>query len=134
VSTINAKRLWEATGTWNLHDESKRMPVFAIQPSQFHELLRQREEWDRDIETYVNQLALPTLWLKYESLLCDEQAFLAKIFAFLGVQSQVLHGRTYKHTKDDLSEVINNFDELRSLYASTRYEPMFDEVLARKDE
>lgn len=132
VSTLNARRLWETTGTWNLLDESKRMSTFSIRPHQFHKLLLERELWDLDIENYVNQLSLPTLWLKYEDLLCDEQTFLANVFAFLGVPPHLLRGRTYKHTKDDLRQAIENFDELRTTYAGTCYEPMFDEILAQK--
>jgi hypothetical protein len=41
-----------------------------------------------------------------------------------------LEARTLKHTNDDLRQVILNFDELRSGYAGTPYEHMFDEALA----
>jgi LPS sulfotransferase NodH len=129
ISTINAKRLWEVTGAWNLLDEAKRMPAFVVDPMKFGELLVQREQWDREIEEYARQLALPTLWLKYEDLLCDEPAMVAEIFAFLGVRPMTLHGRTHKHTSDNLREAIRNFDALRAPYAGTRYETMFDEVL-----
>jgi hypothetical protein len=39
-----------------------------------------------------------------------------------------VQGRTYKHTPDDLSQVILNLDELRARWSGTLYEPMFDDA------
>jgi LPS sulfotransferase NodH len=128
VSTLNAHNLWKKTGAWNLLDESNRMPAFTVDPQQFGELLHQREQWDHELETYVDELSLPTLRLWYEDLLQDEDAFLKQIFAFLGVKPMPVQGRTYKHTPDDLSQAILNLDELRARWSGTLYEPMFDDA------
>lgn len=129
VSTINAKRLWEKTGNWNLLNESDRTKEFSINPEKFKMLLNEREQWDRELNSYVARLELPTLDLFYEDLLRDEQEFITKVFDFLGVKARPVEGRTLKHTKDDLRQVITNFDELRSFFTGTQYEPMFDEIL-----
>jgi LPS sulfotransferase NodH len=130
VSTINAHQLWEKTGAWNLLSEAERMPAFHIDPQQFDGMLHEREAWDHELDNYVGTLSLPTLRLWYEDLLQDESGFFGKVFDFLGVTSMSVRGRTYKHTQDDLSQVVKNFEELRLRYRDTRYAPMFDEGLA----
>ncbi len=130
VSTLNARRLWERAGTWNLLDESKRRDqALQVDFQEFDRLLRQREAWDQELEEYVERLGLPTLMLYYEDLLVDEAAFLNQVFAFLGVRPQPVQGRTLKNTRDNLRDVLANFEELRERYRNTRYAAMFDEVL-----
>lgn len=129
ISTINAKRLWEASGNWNLLNESSRLPAFAVDPDEFAERLQQREAWDRELEAYVQRLQLPTLTLHYEDLLKDENSFKQRVYSFLGVKPKPAQGITLKNTNDDLREVILNFDELYARYSGTPYQVMFDEVL-----
>jgi hypothetical protein len=40
-----------------------------------------------------------------------------------------LDGASLKHTNDDLRQAVVNFEDLRRLYAGTRYAPMFDDGL-----
>ncbi len=129
VSTVNAKRLWEKSGTWNLLDEKNRLSEFAINPDVFDELLQQRIQWDDELESYVQSLHLPTLKLYYEELLTDEAGFIRRVYDFLGLKPKPAQGITLKNTKDDLRHVLLNFDDLRAKYAGTRYQAMFDEVL-----
>lgn len=129
VSTINAKRLWEKSGYWNLLDESNRMPAFEINLELFDELLQTRLKLDREIENYVKNLQLPTLQLYYKDLLEDEDGFINNVFSFLGVKPKPVEGITKKHTKDNLREVILNFDEIYEKYKGTEFEPMFNEVV-----
>ena len=128
VSTLNARRQWQVSGNWNLLSESTRLPPFEVDPAEFQAMLAQREELDRQLETYAGQLELPTLRLWYEDLLADETVFVDKAVSFLTGKSQRLQGATLKNTSDDLKTAVLNFDELRKRYAGTRYEPMFDEV------
>ncbi len=129
VSTINAKRLWEKSGYWNLLDESNRMKAFAVDLDMFDEILQTRLKLDEDIENYVQGLQLPTLQLYYEELLQDCDQFLDDIFAFLGVKPRTVKGITKKHTKDDLRKVILNFDEVYAKFKGTEFEPMFNEIV-----
>jgi hypothetical protein len=130
VSTLNARRQWEVSGNWNLLDESTRLPAFAVDLDEFEALLRERERLDRELEDYAQYLRLPTLSLLYEGLLRDQHDFIRQVFDFLEVQHRPVVGMTLKNTKDNLREAILNFDELRAKYRGSRYEPMFDEVLA----
>lgn len=134
VSRINARRLYEATGKWNLYDKSNRMPPMSIDLETFAHYLRDREEADNELTTFVSQLDLPTLHVNYEELLLDREGVLRNIFDFLNVPPHPVQEKTVKHTRDDLREVIENFDELRAEYTGTVYEAMFDEVLLPGDE
>ena len=126
ISTINAKRLWENSGHWNLLEEKNRQPAMDVDPDEFDTLLKIREKWDTDLEQYVQQLNLPTCQLYYEDLLQNESHFLKKIFDFLDVPLKPVQGKTIKHTSDNLREVITNFEKLRSQYKNTNYELMFE--------
>lgn len=129
ISTINAKRLYEASGNWNLLDEKNRQSSFEIDPTEFGELLEERQTWDQELEAYSSQLNTPKIKLFYEDLLQNEQELLDKVFAHIKVKPRPVQGKTLKHTKDNLREVITNFDQLRYRYVGTVYEQMFDEVL-----
>jgi LPS sulfotransferase NodH len=130
VSTLNARRQYRVSGNWNLLSESTRLPSFEVDFGEFDALLHEREQLDRDLERYVEDLRLPTLALTYEDLLADQHAFVGRTLAFLGVEAQAAPGATLKNTRDDLREAVLNFDALRAQYRGTRFEPMFDEVLA----
>jgi LPS sulfotransferase NodH len=130
VSTLNARRQWEASGNWNLLSESTRLPPFKVEPVNLDRLVVERERLDSELESYVEALHLPTLRLFYEDLLASPLTFVHQTVDFLGVDRHPVSGTTLKNTDDNLREAILNFDELRSRYLGTRYEAMFDEVLA----
>lgn len=129
VSRINARRLWEATGKWNLYREKDRLPPLEIDLAEFAAFLREREEADQALSAYVNGLQLPALRVCYEELLTNRQRVLQETFSFLGVPFVDVKGKTKKNTSDDLRDAVANFDDLRAAYAGSPYERMFDEVL-----
>jgi LPS sulfotransferase NodH len=131
VSRINARRLYEASGKWNLYKESDRMPAAGFDPEQFDQYLKEREASDRELNEYVARLDLPKLHVEYEDLLVNRDAVLGRVFEFLRIRPFPVQGKTLKHTGDDLHDVVLNFDELRGRYAGTVYAPMFDEVLVQ---
>lgn len=129
VSRINARRLHERSGNWNLYKEEDRMPPANFDPDEFAQFLKEREDADQELDQYVNKLNLPTLLITYEELMAGKDIVLSKVFNFLNIPHLHLEGKTLKHTSDNLRDVILNFDELRSRYSGTPYELMFDEVL-----
>jgi LPS sulfotransferase NodH len=129
VSRINARRLHDVTGNWNLYDSSDRMPPMVVDPGEFDRFLKERAAAERELEDYVARLGLPTLRLDYEEMLVDRETALARVFGFLQVRPVALEGRTLKHTPDDLRRVVLNFDDLVHRYTGTAYEPMFREVI-----
>lgn len=129
VSKINAKRLHDKTGNWNLYNESDRLPPAVLDVGEFDALVQEREALDRELANYVATLKLPVLAVCYEDLLQNRDNILAQIFNFLNAKSIAVTGKTKKNTRDDLREVIENYDALYTHYAGTRYESMFEEVL-----
>jgi LPS sulfotransferase NodH len=129
VSWINAWRLYNVNGDWNLYKASERPAALTIDPAEFRTMLERIEERNRLLRDYVMSLELPTLSLYYEDLLVDERNTIDLVLSFLGVPSQPVGGKAIKNTSDNLRQVIKNFDELRSLYTGTPYETMFDEVI-----
>jgi len=130
VSRINAKRLHDVTGNWNLYNEKERLPAFEIDPDMFHQYLLERIKADEELTNFTEKLNLPTLKMVYEDLLVNRDLVLSRVFDFLGVDPFPVQGKTLKNTSDDLKEVILNFEQLRSKYLGTKFESMFDEVLA----
>ena len=129
VSRINARRLYEASGHWNLYKESDRLPPLDIDPLQFDQYLEERRQADQALDDYAAGLGLPKIKVEYEDLLVNRDRAMNELFSFIKVRPQQLQGKTLKNTQDDLREVVLNFDALRARYAGTAYEPMFDEVL-----
>ena len=131
ISTINADRLYQASGKWNLLKEDDRMPPFTVDIDQFDKMLQERLRWDDEMQAFCDQLNLPKITLYYEDLLEDKEGFLRRVFSFLGVKPKPVTEKTIKHTRDNLREVLTNFDELRARYIGTPYEIMFDEVIVK---
>lgn len=129
VSRINARRLYEATGYWNLYNEKERLPPPVIDFGEFDQYLQEREEAIQELEQFCDSLELPKMNIVYEDLLLDRDNVLNKLYSFLHIKPHPVQSKPIKSTSDDLSEAIENFDELRGHYAGTKYEAMFDEVL-----
>lgn len=128
VSHLNAIRLREATGDWNLYREEDRLPPFAPSVEEFEVALRAGEEKQRRLREYAADLARPALWLHYEDILTDPPTAFRRLFSFLGVTYGGNSGRARKNTSDDLRQALANYDQLRDRYRGTRYEQMFDDV------
>lgn len=128
VSVLNASRLRDATGKWNLETEADRLPAFEIKIEVFKRLLEATEKRDRALEEYIDSLGLDVVAIDYEDLLADEQSVFNRVFGALGVEPIEIEKRSVlKGTSDDLRDAIVNFDELRAAFIGTPYEMMFDE-------
>lgn len=130
ISRINARRLWEKSGYWNLYNEADRPSPLEVDLDQFAQYLQERIEADQKLDDFVSRLELPTFKIIYEDLLVDRDAVITKVFDFLRVKHFPVEGKSIKATSDDLRQAVKNFDELRACYTGTIYAPMFDEVLA----
>ncbi len=130
VSYFVGKKLSESTGMWGLFKDEDRPSAIYIDPVEFDEHLRIREQLQQDQDRYITGLGLPTLPLCYEDLLVNKDDVLQQIFTFLGVKQLPVQAASLKITSDNLRDAILNFDELKAKYIGTQYETMFDEVLA----
>lgn len=129
ISWLNAERLFQETGEWNLTKKEDPLPAPVIDPERFAHRLEQMEKATAALEQYGNGLGLPCHSLYYEDLLIDLDSALEKIFRFLDVESAPTQCELRKNTSDNLRDAIMNFDELRTRYVGTPYLEMFDEIL-----
>ena len=127
VSRLNAQRLHESSGNWNLYREEDRLPPLVADPAEFAACLEERAQAEAELKNYVSGLHLPIQRLVYEELLGNRDGTMERVFSFLGLRNATVVSRTLKHTSDDLRQALANFDELRGRFSGTRYEPMFDE-------
>jgi LPS sulfotransferase NodH len=132
VSLLNAMRLNDATGEWNLYRAGDRPPAFRVDVGTFRNWLERIEAANGRLVEYVEGMSLPLLRIDYEDLLVDERRTMSAVCEFLGAcYDPSRRGKCLKNTDDDLRKVVLNLDQLRSEFTGTRYEPMFDEVLVR---
>lgn len=129
VSWVTGEERYRATGEWNRRVGEARLAPVHIDPAVLAESLAFVERHRREIEQFVESLAVPTLSVAYEDLLKRRQAVLQEACRFLGVRSRPLTSSLAKNTSDDLRHSVANFDQLRDRYRGTRYEAMFDEVV-----
>ncbi len=129
VSRVNARRLHDKIGVWNLYDEADRLAPAMLDYEQFDTMVRNREAQDKALSEFVARFDLPKMVIAYEDLLQDRDRVLHELFDFLRIRWVPLEATTKKNTGDDLRQAIANYDEIRERYAGTRYEAMFDEVL-----
>lgn len=127
ASRLNAARLYKATQEWNLLDEADRQGSFQVDLEEFNQMLRRVEYEHRALNAFADYLRVPKLELEYEDLLVDRDAWFHSVFTFLGIAPRPLQSSVLKNTKDDLREVITNFDEVKERYRGTAFEPMFEE-------
>ncbi|MFU8773197.1 MAG: hypothetical protein ACNA8H_12350, partial [Anaerolineales bacterium] len=99
ISRINAARLHELSGNWNLYDESNRLPPMEVDLTQFERYLKEREAADNELDDYVNRLDLPKHKIVYEDLLVDKDNTLKELLDFLKVANLPLQAKTLKNTK-----------------------------------
>jgi hypothetical protein len=73
----------------------------------------------------IRQMQLPHIELVYEKLAQDYSQALLPVLDFLGVDKEIkLNTEVRKITSDDLSQVIENYQEVTNTLASTKYEQL----------
>ena len=97
VSRINARRLHEATGNWNLYKDSDRQPAMTVDLDEFHTFVREREDADANLADFVSNLQLPTTLIQYEELQKDKDAVLRRVFSLLKCEPSAV-GKQNKKT------------------------------------
>jgi LPS sulfotransferase NodH len=127
ISKINARRLYKASGYWNLYSEKDRMPPMEVDIQEVDKLLVERQDAEHDLDEYISQLSLPTIKIVYEDLLVERDKTIGKVLDFLGVRTHPLSETTMKHTSDDLRDIVENFDALDRHFSGTAYQSMLKE-------
>jgi hypothetical protein len=126
VSHLNARRLHEVRGEWNLTGGQPTLGPFEIDPEQFDGMLAQVTFEQHMLDAFARYIRTPVLRLEYDDLLRDRAAWFGAACGFLGRPAVEPESGVRKNTRDDLREVLLNFDVLRARYARTRFAAMFD--------
>ena len=75
----------------------------------------------------LEQFGCSAMFVNYEEIVADQKAVTDKIFQFLGVPSvQVLGSKYKKATADDLSEAVENYQELCEAVSQTEFRDLLD--------
>jgi hypothetical protein len=139
VAHIYGQRLYKNTKhkygerAWNLFDETDRLGPQHIEVAEFDRMLRQVVALHRRLHVYTSSLEVPKLNLEYAELLGGRKEWFRSVFDFLGVEPCQLNSRVLQNEPDDLRKALANFDELKSYYAGTEFEAMFDEMVSEEE-
>ncbi len=125
VSAICSNMLKEKVNDFNVYSEKDRLGRVTIPPEEFDRTLTEREVLDQELNDFVTGLELPTLEIFYEDVLESVERQVERVCEFLEVPYQKTHSDMVKASSDNLQEMLENFDELKSRYAGTPYEAMF---------
>ena len=127
------KRSLEQNGTkiWNIRQDNDKVLAHCISPEVFDFWLKKYSVEKQELIDFSRSLEIEELTIYYEDLLGNDDKLMEKIFNFLDVPKQSTHSGMIKHTNDDLSKVVKNFDELLTKYKGTVYEAMFLEGVNR---
>ena len=93
-----------------------------IELTQLHSWVLWYEQVAERLHALVQSLDLDVVHYDYEDIISDPDVFFKKMFYLLGVEPIWYETRVLKHTPDDLTEIIDNFNELQDFYAGTRFE------------
>ena len=127
ISSIRAMDLFEKNGIYNLDKDNaeKALGAYKIPLERFDETLKWISSVDKKLATFINDLSLQILQVTYEDLLENYEDTLNMVFNYLDAEKVVPVQTTAKHTSDDLTDVVTNYEELKNYYIGTVYEKMF---------
>jgi LPS sulfotransferase NodH len=83
------------------------------------------DHWEKKYDNFFQDHSL--LEVYYEDLTKNTQAECNRILDFLGVRFRALRAKTRKQNVRSLSEIIENYQELKGQFAGTEWEKFFDE-------
>ena len=121
VSQVYATKITNVFNTWQ---EMPPPPPITLSPE---ECEREFAHTERRQERYTKLLAKhDVLNLTYEELIADQEVKLAQIQTFLGLEPTELRTGMKKLNPDSLTDLLENYDELREHFSGTRFESFFD--------
>lgn len=125
LSGLNVERLYQKYGTYNLKKGQAPLEPFAPTIEEFEEAIRFKLEKNKQLDDYIQQLSRPMIKLYYEEILEDHDTFFAKLLDFLEVPARPMESKFVKNTKDDMREVLLNYDEIKQHFSDKGYAELF---------
>ena len=117
ISQIRARH----TGVYVARNDQQQIKI-ALPRSQILKDLDNIKNQNYILTQSIEQLGLCCCTVSYERLQSQKNDQLHRILEFLGVESSVnLSPKSAKITSDDLSQVIENYDEIYSLLKNSEY-------------
>ena len=111
---------WTGTRFDAVGAESKRVE-FTVQ--ELEEGFALTRKWERDAASRFRDH--PVLSISYEGIVTRPSEVLSQICAFLEVRPQELRTSLRRQNPESLRELVRNYDELKSAFASTEWESYF---------
>lgn len=126
LRTLASRRIAEQQGVWVRSRQGENPPTNAVhfEPEELERGFCQTREWEQMAELRLR--ILPSANLDYEDLAGDPTQEFRRVTDFLGLDPA--HPRTFfrRQNPQRLSELIDNFDELRHSFRGTEWEGFFD--------
>jgi hypothetical protein len=122
VSKIAAVRVH---GVYNVTSPSEKPSLkrFALTPAECQEDFDTVAAWEGQFaETFGNH---PKIEVSYEDLVRPGSNQLREVQEFLGLEPRELQTATQKMNPDSLSEIVENYEELRAHFAGTPHAEFF---------
>ena len=111
---------------WNVYDSTETFHRTRVDTKRLHDLVLWLESASASQSALVLELIrladLDIVTIEYEDLIVDKESFFRKLFSLLGAASPNFVDRVFKHTPNEIGEVVENLDELISYYRGTKYE------------
>ena len=124
ISTLNARRLFEHRGQWNLLRGDAGLPPIRLEQTSLMACIETCETKESELRSFVANLKLAQMVLDYDDLRDDPEREMNRVLQFLEAPSRKLQSDVKKNTSDDLNEAIENFDEVEHWLRGTPYEGM----------
>ena len=126
LSRINARRLHDATGAWNVR--AGMSPVDEGEVG-VEELVESLSSCRRDVlalEEYVRSLGVEPHVIEYADILVSPEAVLRTTQEFIGVPFRSLESSVFKNTSENLRRAVPNLDDLRRELGSGEWASVFE--------
>lgn len=123
------EKRWKQSKTnnkvWNIFKQGDGIGKIRLDVQAVHGWVLEMERSAKKLQDFMNSLDLDIIFFDYEDIIRDTPLFFEKMFRLLGVEPINFKTRVFKHTADDLSNAIENFEELQDFYNGTKYEQFF---------
>jgi hypothetical protein len=120
------RRFSRSNDIWNLFEKIVGIGKIKVDLTELNSWVLFYEQETTRLKNFLKGLDLDVVHYDYEDIINDPQVFFEKMFRLLGVESIAYETRIFKHTPDNLSEAIENFEELKKNYAGKRLEPFIN--------
>ena len=131
LSTIVSMKVAFKTDQWGITNESERIDAAKKQVYLDYDFLRQRfeqiESWEKNVPKLFNKSSIKNVF--YQDLVGQYKPTVKSLFDFLELPQISLNNVKIKHKKQNpepLSQLVENYDELKAKFADTPWSSYFE--------